>query len=61
MCFPAPELLLGYTLEQLLGEGYLGRLQCRKEDHPDTTGRRDMGVLALDLLGLQPEMCLVPR
>jgi len=54
-------LLLGYMLEQLFGEGYLGRLQVRKEDHPDTTRRGDMGVLVLDLFVFGTDTCLVLR
>lgn len=61
MFFPASALLLSYTLDQLLGEGYLGGLQGRKEDHPDTTGRGDMGVLALELFVFGTEMCSVLR
>lgn len=61
MFFSASTLLLGYTLEQLLGEGYLEGLQGRKEDHPDTTGRGDMGVLALNLFVFGAEMCSVLR
>ena len=59
--FPASALLLGYMLEQLFGEGYLGRLQVRKEDHPDTTRRGDMGVLVLDLFVFGTDTCLVLR
>lgn len=43
--FPASALLLNYTFEQFLGEGYLGELQGRKEEHSDTI--RCQGVLTL--------------
>ena len=61
MFFPASALLLGYMLEQFLGEGYLGGLRGRKEHHQDTTGREDMGVLALNLFVFGTEMCSVLR
>lgn len=57
MLFPASALVLDYTLEQLPGEGYLGELQGRKEEHSDTTrsgvpglvfGNEMFSVLAVD-------------
>lgn len=41
--FPASALLLNYTFEQFLGEGYLGELQGRKEEQIQS----GVGVLTL--------------
>lgn len=43
--FPASALLLDYTLEQLPGEGYLGELQGRKEEHSDKTRSGGLGTV----------------
>lgn len=47
MFFPASALLLDYALEQFPGEGYLGELQGRKEEHSDTTRSGGPGIRLL--------------
>lgn len=59
--FPASPLFLGYTLEQLLGKGYLGGLQGRKEKPPWYNWEGRYGGLALSLFVFGTETCSVLR